>query len=153
MKDLFMQSKYIEVITSIMEKELNSKVTISQIHTIKIGDGNSVFYLVTKENDRFLIDLAGLKIQTNDLLYWIENINHAGKICDFFYDRDIVIITFQRGENYKNEYLSYIYIYGHQYPSIKFIPNEIYPNYSKNLTKKFKKHYFELPKEFVFEKE
>jgi len=149
MKDLFMQSKYVEVITSIMEQELKTKITISQIHNLKLGDGNAVFYLLTDENDRYLVDLAGLKIQTNELLYWIENINHAGKIHEFFYKRDIIIITFQRSEEYKSEYLSYIYIYGNQYPSIKFIPKEIYPKYSKRLAQEFKKHSFQLPKEFV----
>lgn len=149
MQDLYSQSEYTEIITGMMQQEYGKKVLIGQLHLIRMGDGNTVFYVVSNENYRFLVNIMGRKIQDNALLYWIENINYAGEMDKYYYDRDLFVITFRRGEKFNNEYLSYFYVYGNKYPAIRFVEEKVYPNYLKMLDSTYKKFDFKLPKEFT----
>lgn len=144
---LTLRSDYLETVSKMFEMDFGKPVTISQFHVIKHGDGNTVFYVVTEENYRFLVDLIGYK--ENQLLYWIENIDFAGKMVELFYAEDEVIITFSRGEKYNNEYLIYFYVYGNKYPAVRFVANEYYEKYSEMLSARYTKHKIKgLPEEF-----
>lgn len=148
--DLFGKSEFVEIVTSMMEQDYGKIPIISRFHPIRSGDGNTLFYVITEEGNHFLIDLVGKKVQTDALLYWIENINHAGKLYEIFYERDLVIITFFRGELYNNEFLSYFYVFGDRFPAIRFIPKDLYPNYNGMLAKRYKKHEITIPDDLLF---
>jgi hypothetical protein len=146
-KDLYLQSEYIHLITMILKNEFNVQVVINQCHDIKMGDGNTLFYVITREKYRFLVNIMGRKVQDDKILYWVESIDHAGKVCEFFYDIDRFALTFQRGEKYNHEFLVYFYVYGNKYPALRFVPGKIYREYSKMLSRIYKKHHFILPDE------
>lgn len=150
--DLFSKSEFVEIITSMMEQDYGKKPVISRFHPIKTGDGNILFYLITAEDHHFLIDIVGKKVQTDALMYWIENINHAGKVHELYYERDLAVITFFRGEKYNNEYLAYFYVFGDRFPAIRFITEEMYDNYSKMLAKRYKKYDIKLPDDLIYKK-
>ncbi len=147
--DLFQKSENVQVISDMLKQEFNRPVIISQIHTIKIGDGNSLFYVISEDGYHLLVNIMGRKVQEDTFLFWIENVDYAGKLCEFFYERDIFVLTFNRGKQFNNEYLAYHYCYGNRYPEIKFIPQEKYSLYSEMISKSFKKHKLELPKELM----
>lgn len=151
--DLFTKSEFVELVTSMMENDYGKKPDISRFHPIKAGEGNAVFYVITADKNCFLVDLVGKKIQDNALLYWIENINHSGKLHEFYYERDLVVLTFFRGEKFNNEYLSYFYVYGDRFPAIRFVPQDVYPNYSKMLSKRYKKHELTIPEDLLYKSE
>jgi len=150
-KNLAQSSEFLELITTILNYETKKNVVISQCHGLKTGDGSHLFLVVTQENRSFLVDLVGRKIQDNALIYWVENIDQAGKLADIYYERDLLIITFFRGEKFNNEYLSYIYTYGNRYPAIKFISQQDYKSYTAVLEKLYKKQKIELPGEFIYQ--
>lgn len=151
--DLFSKSEFVEIITSMMEQDYGKKPVISRCHHIKSGEGNVLFYVITQENYHFLVDIVGKKVQTDALIYWIENLNHTGKLYEIYYERDLVIVTFFRGKKYNNEYLSYFYVYGDRYPAIRFIPQETYPNYSAMMASKYKKFDVKLPDDLIYKPE
>lgn len=145
---LTLRTDYLETVSKMFEMDFGKPVTISQFHVIKHGDGNTVFYVVTQDNYRFLVDLVGYK--ENELIYWIENIDFSGKLAELFYAEDQVVITFSRGEKYNNEYLAYFYVFGNKYPALRFVPNELYEKYSMMLANRYKKHQIKgLPEEFI----
>lgn len=145
---LTLKTDYLETVSKMFEMDFGKPVTISQFHVIKHGDGNTVFYVVTQDNYRFLVDLVGYK--KNELIYWIENIDFSGKLAELFYSEDQVVITFSRGEKYNNEYLAYFYVFGNKYPALRFVPNELYEKYSMMLANRYKKHQLKgLPEEFI----
>lgn len=146
-KDLILQSEYIEIISLILKQEFSVPVIISQFHEIKVGDGNSLFYIITRDGFRYMVNIMGLNPKDNSLLYWVESIDHAGKVCEFFYDQDLFIITFQRGEKYNHEFLVYLYFVGNKFPAIRFIPGKIYRSYSRMLSRYYRKYPFVLPAE------
>lgn len=145
-----LKSEFLETISQMFLQDFGKQVTISELHTIKQGDGNTLFYVITQENYKFLVDLTGVK--GNDLIYWIESIDFAGKITDVFYTQDQIITVFSRGENYNNEYLVYFYIYGNKYPAVRFIPSEMYDKYIKLLSSKYIKHEIKFLPEHIFKK-
>lgn len=149
--NLAQSSEFLELITKILASETKKKVAISQCHGLKTGDGSHLFLVVTQEKRLYLVDLVGRKIQDNALIYWVENIDQAGKIADIYYERDLLIITFFRGEKFNNEYLSYIYTYGNRYPAIKFIAQNDYEKYTEVLAKLYKKQKLDLPGEFIYQ--
>ena len=149
MKDLYAQSEYLEFINSMIIQEFGKKAVITEIHLLKTGDGNILFYILTEEGFHFLVNIMGKKIQDDAVMYWIENINHAGKIDQLFVARDLFVLTFSRGEKYNNEYLSYFYHYGNKYPAIRFVTEEIYPNYIKMLEKNYKRYDMKLPEHLL----
>lgn len=152
--DLFSKSEFVEVITSMMEQDYGKRPIISRCHPIRAGNGNILFYVITKgDNNHFLIDIVGKKVQTDELIYWIENINHAGKLHEIYYERDLIVVTFFRGEKFNNEYLSYFYVYGDRYPAVRFVPQETYNNYSFMLSKRYKKLDINLPDDLIYKKE
>lgn len=145
---LTLRTDYLETVSKMFEMDFGKPVTISQFHVIKHGDGNTVFYVVTQDNYRFLVDLVGYK--ENELIYWIENIDFSGKLAELFYAEDQVVITFSRGEKYNNEYLAYFYVFGNKYPALRFVPNDLYEKYSIMLANRYKKHQLKgLPEEFI----
>lgn len=145
---LTLRTDYLETVSKMFEMDFGKPVTISQFHVIKHGDGNTVFYVVTQDNYRFLVDLVGYK--ENELIYWIENIDFSGKLAELFYSEDQVVITFSRGEKYNNEYLAYFYVFGNKYPALRFVPNDLYEKYSMMLANRYKKHQIKgLPEEFI----
>lgn len=145
---LTLKTDYLETVSKMFEMDFGKPVTISQFHVIKHGDGNTVFYVVTQDNYRFLVDLVGYK--ENELIYWIENIDFSGKLAELFYAEDQVVITFSRGEKYNNEYLAYFYVFGNKYPALRFVPNDLYEKYSIMLANRYKKHQLKgLPEEFI----
>jgi len=147
--DLFLKSEFLEIVTSMMEQDYGKKPIISRFHPIMSSNGNSVFYVITEEGNKFIVDLVGRKVQDDALLYWIENINHSGLLHEVFYERDLVILTFFRGEQFNNEYLSYFYVYGDRFPAIRFIPQDIYPNYNKMLVKRYKQQNITIPEDLL----
>jgi hypothetical protein len=146
-KDLFVLSEYTKIISSILKHEFHVPVVISQLHEIKFGDGITLFYAITREGHRFLVNIMGRKVQDDAILYWIENIDHSGKVCEFYYDQDRFVMTFSRGEKFNHEFLAYIYLYGNRYPAIFFVPGKIYRSYSLMLARIYNKHVFYIPDE------
>lgn len=148
-KDLYLQSEYINLVSSMMKRDLKSEIIINRFHTIRKGDGNTLFYVITKDSHHYLVNIMGRKIENDALLYWIESINSCGKIVDFFYDRDLFALVFFRGKKYNNEYLVYLYSFGHAYPAVRLIPENIYPNYRKMLAKNHKSFLLDLPDDLM----
>lgn len=144
---LTLRSDYLETISKMFEMDFGKPVTISNFHVLKHGNGNTVFYVVTQDNYKFLVDLIGYK--ENQLIYWIENIDFSGKLAELFYAEDDVVITFSRGDKYNNEYLAYFYTFGNRYPAVRFISNDLYLKYSEMLAARYIKHKIKgLPEEF-----
>ncbi|MBC7473083.1 MAG: hypothetical protein H7263_02235, partial [Candidatus Sericytochromatia bacterium] len=73
MKDLYAQSEYLEFINSMIIQEFGKKAVITEIHLLKTGDGNILFYILTEEGFHFLVNIMGKKIQDDAVMYWIEN--------------------------------------------------------------------------------
>jgi hypothetical protein len=140
MKDLFLQSEFTNLITKILSIEFNKKFKISRIHNLLNSDGNTLFYIITDDNNKFLVNIMGKKIEgeSESLLYWVENINSAGKIDKLFYAKDFLVLSFSRGEKYNNEFIFYIYQYGNQYPKIVFSSIDERDKYLDFLRKKYK---------------
>ncbi|MFN8671373.1 MAG: hypothetical protein U0457_04715 [Candidatus Sericytochromatia bacterium] len=146
-KTAMLKSEFLETVSKMFENDFGKPVGISEFHTLKQGDGNNLFYVVTDEGYKFLVDLTGVS-KNSELIYWIENIDFSGKIANIFYTQDQIIIIFSRGEKYNNEYIVYFYVYGNKYPAIRFLANEVYPNYVKMLSNRYKKHEIKyIPKE------
>lgn len=146
MQNLSEQSGYVELMTQLFEQEFGKRVLITQFHTLKLGDGNSLFYVIVEGGFRFLVNVMGQKpAPENTLLYWIEEINHAGILTDLLYQKDVIVISFDRGELYNGEHLVYLYIYGNRYPAVRFVPKENYESYLAKLLEKFKPYEFKLP--------
>jgi hypothetical protein len=146
MENLSEQSGYVELITELFGQEFGKKVLITQFHTLKLGDGNSLFYVIVKGGLKFLVNVMGKTAPPEStLLYWIEEINHAGKLTEILYETDTIVVSFDRGDLYNGEHLVYLYVYGNRYPALRFVPKDAYESYLAKLSERFKKHTFELP--------
>lgn len=139
MKDLFSQSEFTNTINKLLSIEFKVKLTISRIHNLLNKEGNILFYVITDDNNKFLINIMGKKIQDDSILYWVENINTIGKIETIFYARDFFVICFARGEKYNNEFIFYTYQYGNQYPRVTFVDIEKKNEYLEYISLKYKK--------------
>lgn len=139
MKDLFLQSEFTNLITQILKKEFNSNFVISRLHNLLHGYGNTLFYIITNDNKKFLVNIMGKKIQDNSLLYWVEKVNNLGKIENIFYEKDFLVLYFNRSEKYNNEFIFYTYAYGNQYPKVTFATKEEKEKYVDYLSKMYKK--------------
>ncbi len=145
-----LKGEFLETVSQMFLQDFGKIVIISELHVLKQGDGNTLFYVITQENYKFLVDLTGIK--GNDLMYWIESIDFAGKVTDIFYTQDQIVTVFSRGEKYNNEYLVYFYIYGNKYPAVRFIPSDLYDKYIKMLSSQYIRHEMKFLPEHIFEK-
>lgn len=145
MKNLAIKSQYVEVLSNLLEHEFGKPVTISEFHELKLGDGNSLFYVILQEGYKLLVDIVGKKPQENMLLFWVESIDHAGKLDKIFYGPDVIVTIFSRGEKFNNEYLVYLYSYPNTYPSTRFVTNEMYSKYVDMMSQRYKAYNFKLP--------